>query len=111
MIDRHAIARMKDGAVLVNTARGKLVVETDVAAALSSGKLRAYATDVYGSDPPDPDCPLRSAPNVLLTPHIGGSSQENLLRIGETVIELLRKWSEPSRKKAAALEKGAPVLV
>ena len=53
MINRHAIERMKDGAILVNTARGNLVVEEDVAAALRSGKLRAYATDVNCGDPPE----------------------------------------------------------
>ncbi len=92
MIDRHAIAKMKDGVILLNTARGKVVVEEDVAEALKSGKLRAYATDVFYSDPPDPSCPLLTAPNVVMTPHIGGSSKENLLRIGDNVIDILKKW-------------------
>ncbi len=92
MIDKHAIARMKDGVILVNTARGKVVVEEDLAEALKSGKVRAYATDVFYSDPPDPSCPLLSAPNVVMTPHIGGSSKENLLRIGDNVIDILKKW-------------------
>ncbi len=92
LIDGNAISRMKDGAILVNTARGKVIVEKDVAAALASGKLACYATDVYESDPPSPDSPLLSAPNVLLMPHVGGSSKENLLRIGDTVVELLGKW-------------------
>ena len=92
MIDKNAIAKMKDGVVLVNTARGKVVVEEDLAEALKSGKVRAYATDVFYSDPPDPSSPLLSAPNVVMTPHIGGSSNENLLRIGDNVIEILKKW-------------------
>jgi D-3-phosphoglycerate dehydrogenase len=92
LINRQAIAKMKDGTVLVNTARGKIIVEEDVAEALTSGKLRAYATDVFTSDPPDPKGPLFSAPNVIMTPHLGGSSQENLLRIGENVILILKKW-------------------
>jgi D-3-phosphoglycerate dehydrogenase len=92
MIDKHAIARMKDGVILVNTARGKVVVEEDLAEALKSGKVRAYATDVFYSDPPDPSCPLLTAPNVVMTPHIGGSSKENLLRIGDNVIDILKKW-------------------
>jgi D-3-phosphoglycerate dehydrogenase len=83
---------MKDGVILVNTARGSIVVEADLATALASGKVRAYATDVYLSDPPDPNSPLLSAPNVLMTPHIGGSSKENLLRIGDNVVDLLKKW-------------------
>jgi D-3-phosphoglycerate dehydrogenase len=92
MIDRHTIARMKDGVILLNTARGKVVVEEDLAEALKSGKVRAYATDVFYSDPPDPSCPLLTAPNVVMTPHIGGSSKENLLRIGDNVIDILKKW-------------------
>ena len=75
LVNEHTIAKMKDGVILVNTARGSIVVEADLAAALASGKVRAYATDVYLSDPPDPNSPLLSAPNVLMTPHLGGSSQ------------------------------------
>jgi len=47
---------------------------------------------VWYSDPPDPSCPLLSAPNVIMAPHIGASSKENLLRIGDTVVEILGKW-------------------
>lgn len=92
MIDRNTIAKMKDGVILLNTARGKVVVEEDLAEALKSGKVRAYATDVFYSDPPDPSSPLLTAPNVVMTPHIGGSSKENLLRIGDNVIDILKKW-------------------
>lgn len=92
MINRHSIAQMKDGVILINTARGKVINEADLADALKSGKVRAYGTDVFFSDPPDPTSPLLSAPNVVMTPHIGGSSQENLLRIGDNVVELLKKW-------------------
>jgi len=92
MINRQSISKMKDGVVIVNTARGKVVVEEDLAEALKSGKVRAYATDVYASDPPDPKSPILSAPNVVMTPHIGGSSRENLLRIGDIVVEMLGKW-------------------
>jgi D-3-phosphoglycerate dehydrogenase len=89
MINRATIAKMKDGAVIINTARGKCIVEADVVEALRSGKLRAYATDVFFSDPPDPACALYDAPNVIMTPHIGASSTENLLRIGEVVLHIL----------------------
>lgn len=92
MINRETIATMKDGVVIVNTARGKCVAEADVAEALKSGKLRAYATDVFCSDPPDPACPLYDAPNVVMTPHIGASSTENLLRIGDVVVHILEDF-------------------
>ena len=92
MINKDTIAKMKDGAVIVNTARGKCIVEADVAEALKSRKLRAYATDVWFSDPPDPACPLYDAPNVVMTPHIGASSTENLLRIGDVVVHILEDF-------------------
>jgi D-3-phosphoglycerate dehydrogenase len=47
---------------------------------------------VWFSDPPPADCPLLTAPNVFMAPHIGGSSKENLLRIGDTVLEILSKF-------------------
>ena len=60
-----------------------------MAEALRAGKIRAYANDVWFSDPPDPSCPLLTAPNVLLAPHIGASTTENLLRIGDVIIRIL----------------------
>ncbi len=93
MINRETIASMKDGVVLVNTARGKCVVEEDLVAALRSGKVRAYATDVFYSDPPDPTSPLLEAPNVIMTPHLGASSAENMLRIGDVVIQILEDFA------------------
>ena len=94
MINSSAIAAMKDGVVIVNTGRGKCIVEEDLAEALRSGKVGAYATDVWYSDPPDPASPILSAPNVLMTPHIGANSKENLLRIGNEVVALLESWGK-----------------
>jgi D-3-phosphoglycerate dehydrogenase len=92
MFNKDAFAKMKDGVMIINTARGKVMAEDDLAEALKSGKVRAYGTDVWFSDPPPADCPLLSAPNVFMAPHIGGSSKENLLRIGDTVMEILSKF-------------------
>jgi D-3-phosphoglycerate dehydrogenase len=92
MINAALIARMKDGVILVNTGRGKCVVEEDLVAALKSGKVRAYGTDVWPSDPPPPECPLLSAPNVFMAPHIGASSKENLGRIGDEVVAILKDF-------------------
>ncbi len=92
MINKETIAGMKDGVVIVNTGRGKCVVEEDLADALKSGKVACYATDVWHSDPPDPSSPLLTAPNVVMTPHLGASSKENLLRIGDEVVALLDEW-------------------
>ena len=87
MINKDVIAKMKDGAVLVNTGRGRTVKSDDLIAALESGKIAAYATDVWPSDPPAADYPLLKAPNVYMSPHLGASSKENLLRIGDEVCE------------------------
>ncbi len=91
MINADSISRMKDGVIIINTGRGAVVNEEDLAAALRSGKVRAYGTDVWLSDPPAPDCPLLSAPNVFMTPHIGASSKENLLRIGDLIVKILEE--------------------
>jgi len=92
MVNAALIAKMKDGVILINTGRGKCVVETELAAALQSGKVRAYGTDVWPSDPPPADCPLLSAPNVFMAPHIGASSKENLGRIGDEVVLILQDF-------------------
>lgn len=92
MINSETIEAMRDGVVIINTARGKCVVEEDMLAALTSGKVRAYATDVWYSDPPDPSCPLYEAPNVIMTPHLGASSKENMLRIGDIIVRILEDF-------------------
>lgn len=93
MINKETIAKMKDGAIIINTGRGKCVVEEDVAAALESGKLAGYGSDVWYSDPPE-NSPLINAPNTVLLPHIGASSKENLLRIGDIVVEIIEEFSK-----------------
>lgn len=92
MINAASIATMKKGVIIINSGRGKVVLEEDLAAALASGHVAAYGTDVWYSDPPDPSSPLLSAPNVLMAPHIGASSKENLLRIGDEVVAILKDF-------------------
>lgn len=91
MFNKNTLKDCKDGARIVNTGRGKCVIEDDIVEALKSGKLAGYATDVWYSDPPE-NSPLINAPNVLMLPHIGASTDENLLRIGDIVEELLGKY-------------------
>ena len=93
MVNADTIGKMKDGVIIVNTGRGKCVNEADMAAALTSGKVRAYGTDVWYSDPPKWDeCPLIDAPNCYMTPHIGASTKENLLRIGDVIEEIVDEY-------------------
>ncbi len=84
LVDSEFIARMKPRALLINTARGLLVDEIAVAAALHNGSLAGYAADVLGVEPPPEDHPLLDAPNCLLTPHIAwgtGAARQRLLNI------------------------------
>lgn len=84
LINKETLKEFKDGAFLINTGRGKTIVEEDVAEALRSGKLKAFGNDVWYSDPPE-NTVLVDAPNVTMLPHLGASTKENLLRIGEIV--------------------------
>lgn len=94
MINADTIAQMKDGVTIINTARGGCVNEPDLVAALRSAKVRAYATDVFMSDPPDAACQLYEAPNAIMTPHLGASTRENMLRIGDVVVRILEDFQQ-----------------
>ncbi len=76
MIGREELARMKPSAMLVNVARGGLVDEGALAEALAAGGLAGAALDVYGNEPLSSDSPLRQAPNIVFTPHLGASTRE-----------------------------------
>ena len=81
LINAAAIAKMKDGAILLNTARGPLLDEQAVADALRCGKLRGAAVDVVSSEPIDPANPLLSAPNCIITPHMAWAPTESRQRL------------------------------
>lgn len=93
MMNAAVFAKMKKGAYLVNTCRGPVVKTEDVVAALKDGKLGGYATDVYDKEPPE-GSPLLSAPHILLTPHLGASTEENLLRLGDCIVERMKKYGK-----------------
>ncbi len=84
MIDADATKLMKSHAILVNCARGTLVNENDLATALVEGRLGGAALDVLEGEPPNPDSPIYSAPNIILTPHMAGSTYECLESIART---------------------------
>jgi phosphoglycerate dehydrogenase-like enzyme len=91
LIDRAALARMKPGAVLVNTARGGLVEEAALVEALASGRLLAAGLDVLTQEPPAPDHPLLSLENVVLTPHVAWLTRETLARSFDVALENVRR--------------------
>ena len=85
MIDAGAISLMKETAFLINTARGGIVSETALAAALADGRLGGAAADVFGVEPPV-DAQLLRLPTFIGTPHIGGSTREAVLAMGRAAI-------------------------
>ena len=80
LIGADLLSRMRPGALLVNAARGDLVDEAALVAGLAQGRPAAAAIDVFRTEPPEADHPFLTAPNLLLTPHIAGGTQESLLR-------------------------------
>ncbi len=79
-LDAARIDALRKGAIVINTARGSLLDETALVAALQNGKLSGAALDVFSSEPPPNDSPLLACPRLILTPHVGGSAQEALDR-------------------------------
>ena len=94
MINATTLAKMKHGAILINTGRGPLVNENDVAEALKSGQLGAYGTDVMCQEPPSADNPLFSAPNFYSTPHIAWATFEARQRLMKTVVDNVKAFVE-----------------
>jgi D-3-phosphoglycerate dehydrogenase len=89
LIGRAQIEAMRPGARLLNVARGGIVDEAALADALASGQLAGAAVDVYATEPMSPDNPLRSAPNTVLTPHLGASTAEAQDRVAVEMAEQL----------------------
>lgn len=89
LIGREALAAMRPGAILVNTARGGIVDQDALAAALRAGTLGAAALDVTDPEPLPPDHPLLSAPNLLVVPHIGSATHATRARMAEMAVDNL----------------------
>lgn len=90
LINRDTISKMKDGVILLNTARGGLLNEQDVADALASGKLGYAAVDVVSQEPIDPRNPLLTAPNCIITPHMAWAPIESRQRLLDCTVASIR---------------------
>jgi D-3-phosphoglycerate dehydrogenase len=91
MVNAANIARMKKGVRIVNAARGELINEADLAAAIQSGHVAGAALDVFAEEPPK-NCPLIGLPNVITTPHVAGSTAEAQEELGTQVAVQIRDY-------------------
>ncbi len=94
IINADTIAKMKDGALLINDARGDLIDEKALAEALRSGKIRGAGLDVVEKEPATADNPLLDLPNCIITPHIAWSPIESRQRMADTMIETVRAFKD-----------------
>ena len=92
MINKDSIAKMKDGVILINNARGQLIDEQDVADALNCGKMAAAGLDVVYTEPIRADNPLLKAKNCIITPHISWAPKESRQRIMDCTVENIRAF-------------------
>jgi len=92
IINKNNIAKMKDGVIIINTSRGPLVVEEDLAEALESGKVYAAGLDVVSSEPIKANNPLLTAKNCIITPHIAWAPKESRLRLMNIAVDNLAKF-------------------
>jgi glycerate dehydrogenase len=92
LVDRNILQKMKPSAILINTGRGGLINESDLAAALNSGVIAAAGLDVLSTEPPKPDNPLLSAKNCFITPHIAWATLESRQRLMNITVENLHSF-------------------
>jgi len=103
MVNAYRLEQMKNSAILINTGRGQLVNEFDLAEALNSGKIYAAGMDVMVNEPPKEDNPLLSAKNCFITPHIAWATREARVRLMNISIENLKKFIEGHPQNNVAL--------
>ncbi|MBP0903889.1 D-2-hydroxyacid dehydrogenase [Mariniflexile gromovii] len=92
IINKLNIAKMKDGVMIINTARGGLIVEEDLKEALNSGKVAGAAVDVISSEPIQENNPLLKAKNCIITPHIAWAPKESRARLLQIVVDNLKAY-------------------
>lgn len=94
MINKDTVSKMKKGSILINTGRGPLIDELDVAEALRSGQLGGYGADVMCKEPPEKDNPLFSAPNAYITPHIAWATFESRTRLMDIAVNNVKAFAD-----------------
>ena len=96
IINANNISKMKDGAMIINTSRGQLIVEQDLKEALENGKLAGAALDVVSKEPIERDNSLLTAKNCIITPHIAWAPKESRKRLLDTALENLDAYLKGS---------------
>lgn len=104
MIDAQAIAKMKDGVYLINTARGGLVDEAALRDALNSGKVAGAGCDTVSAEPMRPDNPLLSAKNIVITPHMAWASRQSRQRLMDMLALNLEAYLNGSLKNCVNMD-------
>lgn len=92
LIDKKLLSLMKTDAILINAARGKIVNENDLLETLENKKIRGAGFDVFAQEPLEENSPLRTLNNLVLTPHLGGSTEEAQFRVGEMAVHQLKEF-------------------
>lgn len=92
MFDEDTFAKCKEGAYFINTARGGVISEAALVAALKSGRLSGAAVDVLDTEPMPKDCPLLDAPNLTITPHVAWTPKETRARLLQITIDNLKAY-------------------
>jgi len=92
IINKDTISKMKDGVIIINTSRGPLISENDLAEALKSGKVYAAAVDVVSAEPISSTNPLLTAPNCIITPHIAWAPKESRSRLMDIAVSNLKAF-------------------
>jgi phosphoglycerate dehydrogenase-like enzyme len=91
-IDADALAAMRPGSILLNTARGELIDETALVEALQSGPLAGAGLDTFASEPPAADHPFWALDNLVVSPHVGANTREARIRVGISVVDQIAAY-------------------
>ena len=101
LVNQQSISRMKDGVLIINTSRGPLIVEKDLAEALDSGKVAGAAVDVVATEPPTTDNPLVASERCIVTPHIAWAPRESRKRLMDIAVDNLAVFLQGKEIKNA----------
>jgi glycerate dehydrogenase len=104
LMNAQTLSLMKPTAILINTGRGPLVCDADVAEALQTGRLAAYCADVLTEEPPRSDNPLISLPNAYFTPHVAWATREARVRLLQVAIDNVRAFVEGSPQNVVCFD-------